>query len=204
MTTETTIRRAEVVRETNETKVRVLLDLDGSGQAQVSTKIGFFDHQLNLFARHGLFDLTVECDGDTHIDDHHSIEDTAICIGQAVREALGDKAGIARYGFALVPMDEALCQAVIDLSGRFYLVYDAEVLKQTGRERVGDFSCEMARHFWYSFAEKAAMNLHVDCIRGTNAHHIIEAQFKAVARALREAVAFDERVKGVLSTKGVI
>lgn len=202
MIVETKTRRAEIVRETNETRIRVALDLDGSGEAKVNTKIGFFDHQLNLFAKHGLYDLEVECDGDTHIDDHHSIEDTAICLGQAVREALGDKAGIARYGASYVPMDEALCRAVVDLSGRFYLVYEAACLKDTGREKVGDFSCEMAQHFWYSFAEKARMNLHVDCLRGTNAHHIIEAQFKAVARALREAVKFDERVKGVLSTKG--
>ena len=180
--------------------MRVSLDLDGGGAAQVATGIPFLDHMLELFARHGLFDLEVECRGDLEIDDHHSVEDVAISLGEAVRQALGDKAGIARYGAALVPMDEALCRAVIDLSGRFYLVYEVE----TRRHTIGNFSVELAEHFWRSFAEAARCNLHLDCLRGRNTHHILEGTFKATARALRQAVERDPRVVGVLSTKGVL
>ncbi len=202
MNMQTQTRRAEVKRQTTETDISIVINLDGDGASNVKTGIGFLDHMLTLFARHGLFDVDVECRGDLHIDDHHTAEDVAICLGQAVREALGNKEGIARYGEACVPMDEALCRAVVDLSGRFFLVYEASALKETGREKVGDLSCEMAEHFWYSFAEAARMNLHLDVIRGRNAHHILEAQFKSVARALRRAVEFDARVKGVMSTKG--
>jgi imidazoleglycerol-phosphate dehydratase len=153
---------------------------------------------LELFARHGLFDLEVRCNGDLEIDDHHSVEDIAICLGQAFFESLGDKAGIARYGSSVVPMDEALCRSVVDLSGRFYLIYEV----QTRRQRIGNFSVELAEHFWRSFAEKLQCNLHIDLIRGRNTHHILEASFKATARALKEAVAKDARIEGVLSTKG--
>ena len=193
-------RAAEVRRTTKETDVRVSLGLDGAGRAAVSTGVAFLDHMLELFARHGLFDLEVECRGDLEIDDHHSVEDVAITLGQALAEALGDKAGINRYGAATVPMDEALCRAVVDLSGRFYLVYEVE----TRRHQIGNFSVELAEHFWRSFAEAARCNLHLDCLRGRNTHHILEGTFKAAARALREAVARDRRVVGVPSTKGVL
>jgi imidazoleglycerol-phosphate dehydratase len=155
---------------------------------------------LELFARHGLFDLEVECRGDLEVDDHHSVEDIAISLGRALKDALGDKAGIARYGEATVPMDEALCRAVVDLSGRFYLVYEVE----TRRQMIGNFSVELAEHFWRSFAETARCNLHIDALRGRNTHHILEGTFKATARALRQAVERDPRITGVLSTKGVL
>ncbi|MDQ3756116.1 MAG: imidazoleglycerol-phosphate dehydratase HisB [Acidobacteriota bacterium] len=200
MSSELQTRHAEIHRQTKETEVRVALRLDGSGQARINTGIPFLDHMLELFAKHGLFDLEVECRGDLHIDDHHSVEDTAITLGQAVAQAVGDKTGIARYGSALVPMDEALCRAVIDLSGRFYLVYEVEA----SRPRVGNFSVELAEHFWGSFAEAARMNLHLDLLRGRNTHHILEASFKAAARALREAVTRDPRIEGILSTKGAL
>lgn len=193
-------RAAEVARKTKETDVRVRLVLDGSGRAAVSTGVAFLDHMLELFARHGLFDLEASCSGDLEIDDHHSVEDIAICLGQALAQALGDKAGVARYGMSLVPMDEALCRAVVDLSGRFYLVYEVETRRQT----IGNFSVELAEHFWRSFAEAARCNLHIDCLRGRNTHHILEGTFKATARALRQAVERDPRVRGVLSTKGVL
>jgi len=193
-------RSAQVQRKTKETDVRVQLKLDGGGRSRVSTGIAFLDHMLELFARHGLFDLEVECRGDLEVDDHHSVEDIAISLGQALKEALGDKSGIARYGEATVPMDEALCRAVVDLSGRFYLVYEVE----TRRQRIGNFSVELAEHFWRSFAEAARCNLHIDALRGRNTHHILEGTFKATARALRQAVARDPRIAGVLSTKGVL
>ena len=197
---QTQTRAGEVSRRTKETDVRVRLSLDGSGQASVSTGVPFLDHMLELFARHGLFDLEVSCRGDMEIDDHHSVEDIAICLGQALAQGLGDKAGIARYGSAIVPMDEALCRAVIDLSGRFYLVYEVETRRQT----IGNFSVELAEHFWRSLAEAARCNLHIDCLRGRNTHHILEGTFKATARALRQAVERDPRIVGVLSTKGAL
>lgn len=193
-------RTAEVQRRTKETDVRVALALDGTGQGSIATGVPFLDHMLELFARHGLFDLEVVCRGDLEVDDHHSVEDVAISLGQAFRQALGDKAGIARYGSAIVPMDEALCRAVVDLSGRFYLVYAVE----TRRHMIGNFSVELAEHFWRSFAEAARCNLHIDCMRGRNTHHILEGTFKATARALRQACERDPRVTGVLSTKGVL
>jgi imidazoleglycerol-phosphate dehydratase len=198
--TQAAAREAEVRRTTKETDVRVRLALDGSGASDVSTGVAFLDHMLELFARHGLFDLEVECRGDLHIDDHHSVEDIAITLGQALAQALGDKKGIARYGSAYVPMDEALCRAVVDLSGRFYLVYEVE----TRRQMIGNFSVELAEHFWRSLAEAARCNLHIDCLRGRNTHHILEGTFKATARALRQAVERDPRVSGVPSTKGVL
>jgi imidazoleglycerol-phosphate dehydratase len=193
-------RTAEVHRKTKETDVRVILNLDGNGQSQVSTGLPFLDHMLDLFARHGLFDLEVACKGDLEIDDHHSVEDIAITLGQALTQALGDKAGIARYGEAVVPMDEALCRSVIDLSGRFFLVYEV----QTRRQKIGNFSVELAEHFWRSLAETAKLNLHIDCLRGRNTHHILEGTFKATTRALQQAVKRDPRITGVLSTKGAL
>ncbi len=202
MTTQiqTTVRTGEVERKTKETDVKVRLSLEGSGKSQVETGVPFLDHMLELFARHGLFDLEVICRGDLEIDDHHTVEDIAISLGQALASALGDKSGITRYGAALVPMDEALCRAVIDLSGRSYLVYEVE----TQRHTIGNFSIELAEHFWRSFSEAARCNLHIDCLRGRNTHHILEGTFKATARALRQAVERDARVVGVLSTKGVL
>ncbi len=193
-------RRATIERRTKETNVRISLNLDGQGQSQIGTGLPFLDHMLDLFSRHGLFDLEVACQGDLEIDDHHSVEDIALSLGQAFRQALGDKAGIGRYGSALVPMDEALCRAVIDLSGRFYLVYEV----RTKRQLIGNFSVELAEHFWRSFAESLQCNLHIDQLRGRNTHHILEATFKATARALRQAVARDPRILGVLSTKGML
>jgi imidazoleglycerol-phosphate dehydratase len=178
--------------------VRITLNLDGQGKGEIHSGIPFLDHMLELFARHGLFDLQITCRGDLHIDDHHSVEDIAITLGQAFREAIGDKQGVARYGESIVPMDEALCRAVIDLSGRFYLVYEVK----TTKKQIGNFSVELAEHFWRSFAEALRCNLHLDLLRGRNTHHILEASFKASARALRQAVALDSRIVGVLSTKG--
>lgn len=191
-------RLGTVHRKTKETDIRVSFNLDGTGRANISTGLPFLDHMLDLFAKHGQFDLEVRCKGDLEIDDHHSVEDIAITLGQALVEALGDKKGINRYGEALVPMDEALCRAVIDLSGRFYLVYEAN----TKRQKIGNFSVELAEHFWRSLAETAKFNLHIDCLRGRNTHHILEGTFKATTRALRQAVDLNPRVVGVPSTKG--
>jgi imidazoleglycerol-phosphate dehydratase len=196
----TRIRAAVVRRKTKETDVRVKFTLDGDGHSRIQTGLPFLDHMLELFAKHGLFNLAVTCQGDLEIDDHHSVEDIAITLAQALTEALGDKQGIKRYGEAIVPMDEALCRSVIDLSGRFYLVYEV----MTRRQKIGNFSVELAEHFWRSFAETAKFNLHVDCLRGRNTHHILEGTFKATARALRQAVERDPRITGVLSTKGVL
>jgi imidazoleglycerol-phosphate dehydratase len=198
MKTNSQDRIADVRRKTKETDVRVKLNLDGSGKSQISIGLPFLEHMLELFAKHGLFDLQVRCDGDLEIDDHHSVEDIAITLGQALAQALGEKASINRYGEAIVPMDEALCRSVIDLSGRFYLVYDVP----TKRQKIGNFSVELAEHFWRSFAETAKLNLHIDCLRGRNTHHILEGTFKASARALRQAVERNSRVSGVPSTKG--
>ena len=193
-------RRGEIHRKTKETDISVSISLDGQGQAQIDTGLPFLDHMLDLFARHGGFDLSVRCRGDLEIDDHHSVEDIAICLGQGILQALGDKTGIGRYGAALIPMDEALCRVALDLSGRFYLSYDVP----TKRQKIGNFSVELAEHFWRSFAEALRCNLHIDLLRGRNTHHILEASFKGTARALREAVALDTRVKGVPSTKGML
>lgn len=191
-------RVAQVHRKTKETEVRVSLNLDGSSRSKIATGLPFLDHMLELVAKHGLFDLEVSCKGDLEIDDHHSVEDIAIALGQALGQCLGDKVGINRYGAAIVPMDEALCRCVIDLSGRFYLVYEV----QTRRQKIGNFSVELAEHFWRSLAETAKFNLHIDCLRGRNTHHILEGTFKAFARALRQAVERDPRVTGIPSTKG--
>jgi imidazoleglycerol-phosphate dehydratase len=193
-------RLATVQRKTKETDVRVELNLDGSGKSKIAIGVPFLEHMLELFAKHGLFDLQVTCNGDLHIDDHHSVEDIAITLGQALSQALADKAGINRYGEAIVPMDEALCRAVIDLSGRFYLVYEVTAK----RKMIGNFSVELAEHFWRSFAETAKFNLHIDCLRGRNTHHILEGTFKATARALRQAVERNARVTGGPRTKGAL
>ena len=191
-------RIASIQRKTKETDIRVSFALDGVGNSKINTGLPFLDHMLELFARHGLFDLEVNCKGDLEIDDHHSVEDIAITLGQSLTQALGEKQGINRYGEAVVPMDEALCRSVIDLSGRFYLVYEVP----TKRQRIGNFSVELAEHFWRSFAETAKFNLHIDCLRGRNTHHMLEGTFKATARALRQAVDLNPRVIGVPSTKG--
>jgi imidazoleglycerol-phosphate dehydratase len=193
-------RTASVRRETGETRVSVKLNLDGSGRYENKTGVGFLDHMLDLFARHGSFDLQVTCEGDLHVDDHHTVEDVGITLGQAFAEALGDKAFIARYGHAYVPMDEALARAAVDLSGRFFLHFDAAF----PRETVGDLNTDLVKHFWYSFAEHLRCNLHVSVLYGENTHHMIEAAFKATARALRVAVMRDDSHGRVLSTKGQI
>ncbi|MGI9176028.1 MAG: imidazoleglycerol-phosphate dehydratase HisB [Rhodothermales bacterium] len=194
------VRTAQCTRETAETRVALELNLDGSGRYQNATGLGFLDHMLDLFAKHGQFDLDVRCEGDLHVDDHHTAEDVGITLGEAFREALGDKAHIARYGHAYVPMDEALARSVVDLSGRFFLHFDASF----SRDIVGDLSTEMVRHFWYSFAEHARINLHVTLLYGENAHHQVEAIFKAVARSLRMAVRRDAAHARVASTKGAL
>lgn len=191
-------RTAEITRTTKETDIRIVLNLDGSGTGKIATGIPFLDHMLDLFTRHGLFDLEVTCNGDLQIDDHHSVEDIAICLGQAFRQALGEKRGIVRYGAAYVPMDETLARAVVDLSGRYFLVYNVA----NTRDKVGTFSVELAEHFWHSFAEHCQCNLHIEVLYGRNQHHIIEAVFKATTRALSQAVRMDERIQGVMSTKG--
>ncbi|MGH9897741.1 MAG: imidazoleglycerol-phosphate dehydratase HisB [Pyrinomonadaceae bacterium] len=201
LTSDNAKREATVSRRTNETDIRVRVTLDGSGESKITTGIGFLDHMLNLFARHGLFDLEISCQGDLGVDDHHSVEDIAITLGLAFKEALGAKTGIARFGSSTVPMDETLCRSVVDLSGRSFLVYEAPQLK---RQSIGNFSVEMVEHFWRSFADSLKCNLHIDVIRGRNAHHIIEASFKATALALRVAVTPDPRIIGILSTKGTL
>lgn len=191
-------RKARVERNTSETKIVVELNLDGSGKYDIDTGIGFFDHMLNGFARHGLFDLTVHAKGDLEVDSHHTIEDTGIVLGTAIKEAIGDKAGIRRFGSMILPMDETLVLCAVDLSGRPYLNFDAAFTVP----KVGDMDTEMAREFFYAVSYAAGMNLHIKVLDGVNNHHIMEAMFKAFAKALDEATQSDQRVKGVLSTKG--
>jgi imidazoleglycerol-phosphate dehydratase len=193
-------RTATVDRTTKESSVSVTLDVDGTGVHDVSTGVGFYDHMLSQLAKHSGIDLTVKTDGDLYIDSHHTVEDTAIAIGQALREALGDKSGIRRFGDALVPLDEALVQAVVDLSGRPYLVHEEPELV----ELIGSYDTTLTRHVFESLTASAQICLHVRVLSGRNAHHIVEAQFKSVARALRDAVALDPRSSGVPSTKGVL
>jgi imidazoleglycerol-phosphate dehydratase len=192
------MRSATVQRKTKETKISVTLQIDGSGKYSVSTGIGFLDHMIELFARHGMFDIQLQCKGDLRVDDHHTTEDVAIALGQAFGRALKERTGIARYGSAYVPMDESLARCVVDLGGRSALVFKAEF----NRKNVGDLSTEMIKHFFLSFAENIKANIHVEVLYGSNTHHKIEAMFKALARALRVACEKDARVKGVLSTKG--
>ena len=194
------MREAQIKRKTAETDIELTLKLDGSGEANVDTGIGFLDHMLKSFAKHGLFDLTVKVKGDLEVDCHHTIEDTGIVLGSAIRKALGDKNGIRRYGSFLLPMDETLCMCAIDLSGRPYFVFDADFKT----DRVGYFDTEMVKEFFYAVSYSAGMNLHLKECYGENAHHIIEAMFKAFARALDEACSYDPRVKGLPSTKGAL
>ncbi len=191
-------RKAHVVRNTKETQIEIDLNLDGSGKCRIDTGIGFFDHMLGSFARHGFFDLDCQVKGDLEVDCHHTIEDTGIVLGQAIREAIGDKRGIRRYGSSLLPMDEVLVLSAVDLSGRPYLVCDLPF----SVAKVGAFDTEMVREFFYAISYSAAMNLHLKLIHGLNNHHIMEGAFKAFARALDEATSYDPRIEGVLSTKG--
>ena len=191
-------RTATIDRTTGETQVSLTIDLDGSGQPAVSTGVGFLDHMLELLARHGLFDLTVKAEGDTHVDDHHTTEDVGICLGQAIAKAVGDKAGIVRYGHSLLPMDETLVGVALDLSGRAWYVGGLTF----PTPKVGTFDVELVEHFWQSVAHHAAMNLHIEPRRIGNSHHLAEAVFKGCARALRMAVAIDPRQQGVPSSKG--
>lgn len=193
-------RTATVARQTKETNVTIALTLDGTGTYDNQTGVGFLDHMLDLFAKHGQFDLTVRCEGDLHVDDHHTVEDVGIVLGQAFAQALGDKAHITRYGHAYVPMDETLARAVVDLSGRFYAHFDAAF----ARPMVGDLATELVSHFWHSFAEHLRCNLHLSVLYGDNTHHKIEALFKAAARALRIAVSRDAANAAVASTKGTL
>ena len=191
-------RVARVERVTKESSVTVELNIDGTGNVTVDTGVPFFDHMLGQLGKHSGFDLTVTTTGDTHVDAHHTVEDTSLAVGQALREALGDKTGIRRFGDALVPLDECLVQAAVDLSGRPYLVHrEPEIV-----ELIGTYDTTLTRHIWESFVAEARVCLHVRVLEGRNAHHVVEAQFKAVARALRDAVALDDRVVGVPSTKG--
>jgi imidazoleglycerol-phosphate dehydratase len=193
-------RTAQITRKTAETDIKLSLDLDGSGKAEVASGVGFFDHMLTHIARHGLFDLAVSCKGDTHIDAHHTVEDIGICFGKALAEALGNKAGIRRFGDSTLPMDEALVTAAIDLSGRPFLVWRADVPVET----LGTFSSQLAEEFWRAVSSSAALTLHVILHHGRNTHHVVEAIFKACARALRAAVEQDPRGSGIPSTKGVL
>lgn len=191
-------RTATVTRETRETRITATLSLDGTGKAELATGIGFFDHMLDGFARHGLFDLTLRCEGDLNVDCHHTIEDCGIVLGTAIRQALGDKAGLVRYGSCLLPMDETLALCAVDLGGRPYLVYDATFAGQS----CGGMDVEMAREFFYAVSYSAMMNLHLKALYGENDHHKLEAMFKAFAKALDAATRQDPRISGVLSTKG--
>jgi imidazoleglycerol-phosphate dehydratase len=194
-------RRAEISRETSETRIQLSLDLDGTGRAEISTGIGFLDHMLTAFARHSMIDLSVRAEGDLHIDFHHTTEDVGIVLGQAIRRALADKRGIRRYGHAVVPMDEALAEAAIDISGRPFLVWSAAF----PRDKVGEMDTELFEEFFRALAMNAAITLHLTARAGTNAHHIAEALFKAAARALRAAVEPDPRAAGAIpSTKGML
>jgi len=197
-------RVAKIDRETKESTVHVELDLDGTGRTDVSTGVGFYDHMLSSFGRHSLVDLTVQTAGDTHIDAHHTVEDTAIVLGEAIREALGDKVGIRRFGDATVPLDETLVQAVVDVSGRPYCVHTGEPEGQEFVTIGGSYLGSLTRHVFETLAFHAHLGLHVRVLAGRDPHHIVEAQFKAFARALRDAVAFDPRETGVPSTKGTL
>ncbi len=196
----TAIRSARIQRKTSETDIALSLALDGTGQAKSETGIGFFDHMLIAFARHGLFDLTVDCRGDLDVDAHHTVEDVGICLGKALSEALGDKQGIIRFGAAYVPMDEALARAVTDLSGRPFLSFQADFQQ----EAIGAFPAPLSVEFFRALSDNAGVTLHIDLLRGDNAHHSVEAIFKAAAKALRTATDRDPRITGVPSTKGIL
>lgn len=195
------MRTSEIKRDTAETKISLTLDLDGTGRSEIATGCGFLDHMLTLFAKHGRFDLNVDCDGDIDVDDHHTVEDIGICLGMAFKEALGDKKGIIRYGNFTLPMDEALIMCAVDISGRDYLAYRLEI----PTEKVGTFDTELVEEFMLAFTRNAGLNLHIIQLSGTNSHHIIEGTFKCLARTLRQAVNIDEKFKDEIpSTKGVL
>ncbi|HLN30887.1 MAG TPA: imidazoleglycerol-phosphate dehydratase HisB [Gemmataceae bacterium] len=193
-------RTASIQRDTSETRIALTLELDGTGHSEIQTSVGFFDHMLTLLSKHSLIDLSVKAQGDLQVDPHHTVEDVGICFGQALIQALGNKAGIRRYGYVTLPMDEVLVTAAIDLSGRPYCVWQAAV----PTEMLGTFNAPLAEEFWKAVAAHGAMNLHILCHYGRNTHHIVEGIFKATARALRQAVEIDPRVVGVPSTKGVL
>ena len=192
------MRKATIQRKTTETDVLVSIALEGKGEGVIDTSVPFLDHMLNLFAKHGQLDLTIRSRGDTAIDDHHLVEDVGICVGQAVRKALGERKGISRYGSAVVPMDESLCSVALDVSGRPYLIWRAEL----GERRIGEFDPVLLREFFKAFSDHSGITLHINLVYGTNDHHMAESIFKAFARAFSEAIAIDARIDGVLSTKG--
>jgi imidazoleglycerol-phosphate dehydratase len=198
MKEEGAMRKASIQRKTTETDISATIDLDGKGEGCIDTTVPFLDHMLNLFARHGMMDLTIRGRGDSAIDDHHLVEDVGICLGQAVRKALGERKGIGRYGSAALPMDESLCNVAMDLSGRPYLVWNVEL----GNGRIGQFDPTLLKEFFKSFSDHSGITLHVNLIYGTNGHHMAEAIFKAFAHAFKGAAAMDGRISGVLSTKG--
>lgn len=194
------MRSQSLSRKTNETNISVDVNLDGQGEASIDTGVGFFDHMLTHLAKHGQFDLMVKCDGDLHIDPHHTVEDVGILLGQAFLQAVGEPVGLTRFGHAVIPMDEALAEAAIDFSGRPFLVFNADIPKV----RLGDFDAELAEEFFRAFAMNSRITLHLNLHYGTNVHHGIEVLFKAYARALRQSLSIDASVKGVPSTKGVL
>lgn len=195
------MRTAQITRNTAETKISLTLNLDGTGKSEIRTKVGFLDHMLTLFAKHGRFDLTVSCDGDTWVDDHHTVEDVGIALGQAFAAALGDKRGITRYGNMILPMDESLILTAVDISGRSYLGYELDIPTQ----KVGSFDTELVEEFWLGFVRNAQCTLHIRKLAGTNSHHIIEGAFKSAGRSLRAAVAIEEAFANEIpSTKGVL
>ena len=195
------MRTSEIRRDTAETKIALSLNLDGTGESEIDTGCGFLDHMLTLFAKHGRFDLTVKCDGDVEVDDHHTVEDIGICLGKAFSEAVGDKKGIVRYGNFILPMDEALILCAVDISGRDYLSYNLEI----PTEKVGTFDTELVEEFMLAFTRNSDLTLHIIQLNGTNSHHIIEGTFKCLARTLRQAVNIDEKFKDEIpSTKGVL
>ncbi|MBE5927605.1 MAG: imidazoleglycerol-phosphate dehydratase HisB [Lachnospiraceae bacterium] len=191
-------REATIKRKTKETDIELTLNIDGKGNSEIDTGIGFFDHMLASFARHGLFDLKCKVKGDLYVDSHHTIEDTGIVLGEAIKKAIGDKKSIKRYGTAILPMDEALLMSSLDLSGRPYLVYDVELTV----DKLGYFDTEMVKEFFYAISYASGMNLHIKMLAGSNNHHIIEGVFKSFAKALDEATIVDNRITGILSTKG--
>ena len=195
------MRRSEIIRKTAETDIDLRLELDGCGNSDIETGVGFLDHMLTLFAKHGRFDLGIRCKGDTNVDDHHTVEDIGIALGEAFAEALGDKKGISRYGSAIIPMDESLILTAVDFSGRCYLGYTLDI----PTAKVGSFDTELVEEFWMGFARSAACNLHIRKIAGTNSHHIIEGAFKSAARSMRDAVKIEEAFADEIpSTKGVL
>lgn len=194
------MRKSQIDRKTKETNIRLVLELDGQGRLEGSTGVGFFDHMLDLFSRHGLFNLKISAKGDREVDDHHTVEDIGICLGQALNEALGDKKGIVRFGAASVPMQETLANVAVDVGGRPTLVFNAPL----ANKKIGEFDASLVEEFLHAFSTNAAINLHVNVPYGTNSHHVAEAIFKGLARALAKAISLDERVEGVPSTKGVL